>query len=71
NGIELADVMMIVAIDALYNLPKRGLESAAAASSASMLRSTPFSVKREREGGFRQGEVLAAVLPKASCRAPL
>jgi hypothetical protein len=38
NGAKLADVVMIVAIDALYNLPTRWWESTAAVSSASLLK---------------------------------
>ena len=51
--------MMIVIIDALYNLPTPGCESPAAVSSASTLKSSAFSVKSKQEGGFRRGEGLA------------
>jgi hypothetical protein len=62
NGTKRAGVMMIVAIDALYNLPIRGWESAAAVSITLMLKCAAFSVKSKREGRFRRGEVLAQSL---------
>lgn len=51
-GTKLADVMTIVIVDALYNLPKRAWEPALLT-----LRQAASSVKNKQEDGFRHVRV--------------